>query len=187
MNFHGPNMPRFTELRPKNRAVSLQLDTDQGALSAISQNGPMSLSCPKLPLPGLVIAPLSEEHAPAAFALAQMWRPHLPPERWDNFLCDWKADPDGRGILAAHNQRGGLLGFVCWWRQPDLEHGQRLWAGPFITLERGVRPLVRQNLVQAANDLAASMKAVLQIHDEDVESSNLASDTSKYSTNVVEI
>ena len=126
----------------------------------------MSLSCPTPPTPGLVISPLSEENAPAAFALAQMWRPHLPAERWDNFLCDWKADPDGRGILAAHNQRGGLLGFVCWWRQPDLEHGERLWAGPFITLERGVRPLVRLGLTDAVRELAASMNAVLQIHDE---------------------
>lgn len=129
-------------------------------------HGPMSLSFPTPPMPGLVITPLSEANAPAAFALAQMWRPNLPAERWDNFLCDWKADPDGRGILAAHNQRGGLLGFVCWWRQPDLEYGERLWAGPFITLERGVRPLVRLRLTDAVRELAASMNAVLQIHDD---------------------
>lgn len=147
----------------------------------------MSPSYPAPPSPGLVIAPLSEAHAPAAFALARMWRPHLPAERWDNFLCDWKADPDGRGILAAHNQRGGLLGFVCWWRQPDLEHGERLWAGPFITLERGVRPLVRQYLMQAAAELAASMNAILQIHDETAANTNCQPEPQSQPDSAVEI
>lgn len=123
------------------------------------------MSFPCLTGPGLTIAPLAEAQAPAAFALARQWRPGIDAERWDNFLCDWKSDPDGRGILAVHNRRGGLLGFVCWWRQPDLTHGEILWAGPFIVHEMGVRPLVRQSLFDAVTDLARQGGLVLHIHD----------------------
>ncbi len=128
-------------------------------------SGGMSQLCPLTSSPSLNIAPLSEADAPAAFALAQQWRPHLGADRWDNFLCDWKSDPDGRGILAAHNQRGGLLGFVCWWRQPDLEHGETLWAGPFVVHEMGVRPLVRQSLQDAVAELARESGANLVLRD----------------------
>jgi len=121
----------------------------------------MSQPCPKQSAPALTIAPLSDDDEAAAFALARIEYPDLVQERWDNFLCDWKTDPDGRGILAASNQRGAILGFVCWWVQPDLERGQCLYAAPFVTHERGVRPIVRQSLTQALSTLAKQIHAVI--------------------------
>lgn len=115
------------------------------------------------PQPGLLVSPLLPDDEAAAYALARWAKPDLPVERWENFLCDWRADPDGRGILVARNQRGGILGFVCWWRQPDLEHGETLWAGPFFVREMGVRPLVRDALVQELDHLSIAMHAVLRI------------------------
>ncbi|GAA0399634.1 hypothetical protein GCM10009093_27660 [Brevundimonas terrae] len=115
------------------------------------------------PRPGLLVSPLCSDDETAAYALARWAKPDLPPERWENFLCDWRADPDGRGILVARNQRGGILGFVCWWRQPDLEHGETLWAGPFFVREMGVRPLVRDALDQELQHLSRSMGAALRI------------------------
>lgn len=102
----------------------------------------------------------------AAYSLARWAKPELKAERWDNFLCDWRADPDSRGILVARNQRGGILGFVCWWRQPDLDLGETLWAGPFCVREMGVRPLVRDALTQELRMLAQGMKAGLRIADD---------------------
>ncbi|MEG1452453.1 hypothetical protein [Brevundimonas sp.] len=115
------------------------------------------------PQPGLLVSPLRPDDEAAAYALARWAKPDLPAERWENFLCDWRADPDGRGILVARNQRGGILGFVCWWRQPDLEHGETLWAGPFFVREMGVRPLVRDALEQALYQLSCTMGAALRI------------------------
>ena len=123
---------------------------------------------PKSPAPapissGLIIKPLGPDDASAAFSLALWAKPDLQMDRWENFLCDWRADPDGRGILVARNQRGGTLGFVCWWRQPDLEHGETVWAGPFVVREMGVRPLVREALESELHQLACSMRAALRI------------------------
>lgn len=113
--------------------------------------------------PALTIAPLGPDDASAAYTLAVWAKPGLAAERWENFLCDWRADPDGRGILVARNQRGGILGFVCWWRQPDLDHGEIVWAGPFWVHEMGVRPLVREALEKELAELAKSMRAGLRI------------------------
>lgn len=117
----------------------------------------------------LKIAPLQEDEALAAFTLAQLRNPELELDRWDNFLCDWRADPDGRGILAAYNLRGSILGLACWWRQPDLHHGQTLWAGPFFVHEMGVRPLVRESLIAALEDIALSSHAKLKLADSDAQ------------------
>lgn len=130
---------------------------------------------PATPMPspvpsGLTIRPLGPEDATAAYSLALWARPDLPAERWDRFLNDWRADPDGRGILVARNQRGGILGFVCWWKQPDLDHGETLWAGPFFVREMGVRPLVRDALTHAVQQLALSTRAALRITDNDTTS-----------------
>ena len=115
------------------------------------------------PPSGLVIKPLGSDDVVAAYGLALWAKPDLPIERWENFLCDWRADPDSRGIMVARNQRGGILGFVCWWRQPDLDHGETVWAGPFCVREMGVRPLVRDALEHELHQLAASMRAALRI------------------------
>ncbi|MCP6640397.1 hypothetical protein NL504_28170, partial [Klebsiella pneumoniae] len=69
---------------------------------------------------------------------------------------------DSRGILSARNQRGGVLGFVSWWRQPDLEFGETLWVGPFVVREMGVRPLVRQSLAVELTALAHRLGARLR-------------------------
>ena len=118
---------------------------------------------PVLPPPGLLITPLGPDDISAAYTLALWAKPDLAPERWENFLCDWRSDPDGRGILVARNRRGGILGFVCWWRQPDLEHGEIVWGGPFFVREMGVRPLVRAALEMELQSLASSMRAGLRI------------------------
>lgn len=112
--------------------------------------------------PRLEIRPLTEAEAPAAFALAQLWRPDLAQDQWRAFLRDWRAASDTRGILSARNQRGGVLGFVTWWRQPDLEFGQTLWVGPFVVREMGVRPLVRQSLAVELTVLAHRLGAKLR-------------------------
>jgi hypothetical protein len=91
-----------------------------------------------------------------------MWRPDLGADQWRVFLRDWRAAPDSRGILSARNQRGGVLGFVSWWRQPDLEYGETLWAGPFVVREMGVRPLVRQSLAVELTALAHRLGAKLR-------------------------
>lgn len=116
--------------------------------------------------PRLEVAPLSEIEAPAAFALARLWRPNLEPPQWDAFLKAWRAAPESRGILSARNQRGGVLGFVSWWRQPDLEYGETLWAGPFVVREMGVRPLVRQSLAVELTALAGQFGARLRYAEE---------------------
>lgn len=121
------------------------------------------MSAAPCPQPGLLVSPLHSDDETAAYALARWARPDLPPERWKNFLCDWRADPDSRGILVARNQRGGILGFVCWWRQPDLEHGETLWSGPFFVREMGVRPLVRDALEGELYQLSCAMGAALRI------------------------
>jgi len=115
------------------------------------------------PQSGLLVSALKPDDETAAYALARWARPDLSNERWENFLCDWHADPDGRGILVARNQRGGILGFVCWWRLPDLEHGETLWAGPFFVREMGVRPLVRDALEHALYQLSCTTEATLRI------------------------
>ena len=114
--------------------------------------------------PRLDVVPLTEAEAPAEFALARMWRPDLGAEQWRTFLHDWRAAPDSRGILSARNQRG-VLGFVSWWRQPDLEYGETLWAGPFVVREMGVRPLVRQSLAVELTALAHRLGAKLRYDD----------------------
>ncbi|WP_225212233.1 hypothetical protein [Brevundimonas guildfordensis] len=116
--------------------------------------------------PRLEVSPLSKAEAPAAFALARLWRPNLEPAQWDAFLSAWRAAPESRGILSARNQRGGVLGFVSWWRQPDLEYGETLWAGPFVVREMGVRPLVRQSLAVELTALAAQLGARLRYAEE---------------------
>lgn len=116
--------------------------------------------------PRLQVAPLGEAEAPAAFALARLWRPNLEPQQWDAFLSAWRAAPESRGIMTAHNGRGGMLGFVSWWRQPDLEYGETLWAGPFVVRELGVRPLVRQRLAVELTALAGQMDARLRYAEE---------------------
>ena len=118
--------------------------------------------------PRLEVAPLSEVEAPAAFALARLWRPNLEPAQWDAFLSAWRAAPESRGILSARNRRGGVLGFVSWWRQPDLEYGETLWAGPFVVREMGVRPLVRQSLAVELTALACQLGARLRYAEEAV-------------------
>lgn len=122
-------------------------------------------TCPPSSFPpsGLVIKPLGPDDGAAAYGLALWAKPDLEASRWENFLCDWRADPDGRGILVARNQRGGILGFVCWWRQPDLDHGETVWAGPLVVREMGVRPLVREALEFELHQLASSMRAALRI------------------------
>ena len=112
--------------------------------------------------PRLDVVPLTEAEAPAEFALARMWRPDLGADQWRTFLHDWRAAPDSRGILSARSQRGGVLGFVSWWRQPDLEYGETLWAGPFVVREMGVRPLVRQSLAVELKALAHQLGARLR-------------------------
>lgn len=118
---------------------------------------------PALPPSGLTVRPLGADDVAAAYSLALWAKPDLQADRWENFLCDWRADPDGRGIMVARNQRGGILGFVCWWRQPDLDYGETVWAGPFFVREMGVRPLVRDALEHELQQLAASMRAALRI------------------------
>lgn len=132
---------------------------------------PVSLPQP-LPPSGLTIKPLGRDDAAAAYSLALWAKPDLPAARWENFLCDWRADPDGRGILVARNQRGGILGFVCWWRQPDLDHGETVWAGPFFVREMGVRPIVRHALEHELQQLAASLRAALRVVSDDFGSDN---------------
>ncbi|MET4683021.1 hypothetical protein [Brevundimonas faecalis] len=112
--------------------------------------------------PRLDVVPLTEAEAPAEFALARMWRPDLGADQWRTFLRDWRAAPDSRGILSARSLRGGVLGFVSWWRQPDLEFGETLWAGPFVVREMGVRPLVRQSLAVELTALAHRLGARLR-------------------------
>jgi len=104
--------------------------------------------------PSLTISPLSETDGTAEFTLACLWRPDIDESRWQAFLRAWRSAPESRGILTARNQRGGVLGFVPWWRQPDLEHGEILWAGPFVVRELGGRPLVRDSLTAALETLA---------------------------------
>lgn len=116
--------------------------------------------------PRLEVVPLTEQDAPAEFALARLWRPEIEPGRWRAFLRDWRAAPESRGILSARNARGGVLGFVSWWRQPDLEFGETLWAGPFVVREMGVRPLVRQSLAVELTALAARLGARLRYSDD---------------------
>ena len=96
----------------------------------------------------------------------RLWRPNLEPAQWDAFLTAWRAAPESRGILSARNQRGGVLGFVSWWRQPDLEYGETLWAGPFVVREMGVRPLVRQSLAVELTALACQLGARLRYAEE---------------------
>ena len=116
--------------------------------------------------PSLSISPLTEADATAEFTLACLWRPELDESRWQAFLQAWRSAPDSRGILTARNQRGGVLGFVPWWRQPDLEHGEILWAGPFVVRELGVRPLVRDSLTRALDDLSSQLGVGLRLtHD----------------------
>lgn len=113
--------------------------------------------------PQLSIAPLSEADATAEFSLACLWRPDLDESRWQAFLQAWRSAPESRGILTARNQRGGVLGFVPWWRQPDLEHGEILWAGPFVVREMGRRPLVRDSLTRALDDLSNQLGVGLRL------------------------
>ncbi|ANF55923.1 hypothetical protein DA69_07695 [Brevundimonas naejangsanensis] len=129
-------------------------------------NRPMTESRLAPEAPRLEVSPLSKAEAPAAFALARLWRPSLEPAQWDAFLSAWRAAPESRGILSARNQRGGVLGFVSWWRQPDLEYGETLWAGPFVVREMGVRPLVRQSLAVELTALAAQLGARLRYAEE---------------------
>ena len=112
--------------------------------------------------PRLDVVPLTEAEAPAEFALARMWRPDLGADQWRTFLHDCPGRRASRGILSARNQRGGVLGFVSWWRQPDLEYGETLWAGPFVVREMGVRPLVRQSLAVELTALAHRLGAKLR-------------------------
>ena len=116
--------------------------------------------------PSLSISPLTAADATAEFSLARLWRPELDESRWQAFLNAWRSDPASRGILSARNQRGGVLGFVPWWRQPDLEHGEILWAGPFVVREMGVRPLVRDSLTGALNDLSRQLGTGLRLTDD---------------------
>lgn len=125
-------------------------------------NSPMTQPRFASSAPRLLVAPLSEAEAPAAFALARLWRPDLEPHQWEAFLWAWRAAPESRGIMTARNGRGGVLGFVSWWRQPDLEYGETLWAGPFVVRELGVRPLVRQSLAVELTALAGQMGARLR-------------------------
>lgn len=128
----------------------------------------MSQSCPDTSAPALTIVPLGDDDEAAALALARIEYPELVQQQWDDFLCNWKTDPYSRGILAARNQRGAILGFVCWWVQPDLECGQRLYAAPFVTHERGVRPIVRQSLVNALSIIAAQIQAVMIVDNDTI-------------------
>ncbi len=84
-------------------------------------NAPMTESRFASDAPRLEVAPLSEAEAPAAFALARLWRPNLEPAQWDAFLTAWRAAPESRGILSARNKRGGGRGVVRRWRKPELE------------------------------------------------------------------
>lgn len=117
--------------------------------------------------PQLSIVPLTEADAPAEFTLACLWRPDLDESRWQAFLQAWRSAPESRGILTARNQRGGVLGFVPWWRQPDLELGESLWAGPFVVRELGGRPLVRDSLTRGLNELSSQMGIGLRLTGDD--------------------
>lgn len=156
-------MTRFLGWPTQNIDAASALDVDQGSLRRCPPDEGMSQFYSTQGAPALTITPLGDDDEAAAFALARIEYPELVQERWDNFLCDWKTDQDGRGILAARNLRGAILGFVCWWVQPDLACGQRLSAAPFVTHERGVRPIVRQSLVNALSVLAKDIQAVMVI------------------------
>ena len=130
-----------------------------GRMHEVRHDTPVTMA----PHAGLTVSPLRTDDETAAYALARWAKPDLASERWENFLCDWRSDPDGRGILVSRNQRGGILGFVCWWRQPDLEHGETVWAGPFFVREMGVRPLVRAALEHELQQLASSVGSALRI------------------------
>src|SRR5690606_34510935 len=132
----------------------------------LGSNAPMTESRSASDAPRLEVAPLDEAEAPAAFALARLWRPNLAPAQWDAFLSAWRAAPESRGILSARNHRVGVLGFVSWWRQPDLEYGETLWVGPFVVREMGVRPLVRQSLAVELTALACRLGARLRYAEE---------------------
>lgn len=126
-------------------------------------NVPSSIQKEPAEAPHLTVSALNQTDATAEFALARLWRPELDEVQWQSFLHDWRADPDSRGILSARNQRGGVLGFVPWWRQPDLEYGETLWAGPFVVRELGVRPLVRDSLMDQLKELAEQSGARLRL------------------------
>ena len=143
-----------------------QLDTDQGGWPAHGFNGVMTQLRIAPDAPRLEIVPLTETEAPAEFALARLWRPEIGAARWEAFLRDWRASPHERGILSARSPRGAVLGFVSWWRQPDLEFGEILWAGPFVVREMGVRPLVRQSLAVELTALATRVGARLRCVDD---------------------
>lgn len=133
-------------------------------------SGPMTRFAPSASTetsssPSLLVTALTEAGATAEFTLARLWRPQVDESRWLEFLEAWRSDPSSRGILSARNQRGGVLGFVPWWRQPDLEHGESLLAGPFVVRELGVRPLVRDSLMQALDELSGQLGIQLRLID----------------------
>src|SRR5690606_5860193 len=72
-------------------------------------NRPMTESRLAPEAPRLEVSPLSKAEAPAAFALARLWRPSLEPAQWDAFLSALRAAPESRRIHIARIQRVGCL------------------------------------------------------------------------------
>lgn len=100
-----------------------------------------------------------------AWALARTWLPGLGEDAWRGFVGRWLGGAGGRGLLTARSARGGVLGFVPWWTQPDLEQGEVLMAGPFVVRELGVRPLVRQALLERLRTIAADQALPVRLID----------------------
>lgn len=100
-----------------------------------------------------------------AWALARTWRPDLAEQDWRGFVDRWLAGGGERGLLTARSARGGVLGFVTWWTQPDLDRGEVLLAGPFVVRELGVRPLVQQALLKQLGAMARERTLSLRVLD----------------------
>lgn len=113
------------------------------------------------------VVPLAPADRDEGWLLARTARPDLTLDRWRGFDGDWRRDGDQRGVVAARNTRGALLGLAFWWRQPDLEAGQALWAGPIVVRELGVRPLVRRAMLQALTEAAGRLGARLRLAPDD--------------------
>lgn len=112
---------------------------------------------------GLEVGPLAPADRDEGFLVARTTCPNLTLERWRAFDGDWRKEGDRRGVAAARNGRGALLGLAFWWRQPDLEAGEALWAGPIVARELGVRPIVRRALLQGVAAVAERLGARLRL------------------------
>lgn len=120
------------------------------------------------------VGPLAPSDRDEGWLLARLACPDLSLERWRAFDGDWRRAIDVRGVAAARNGRGALLGLAFWWRQPDLEAGEALWVGPVVARELGVRPLVRRALLQALTEAAGRLGARLRLAPEEAESGQAA-------------